>query len=291
MEIYRTRIDTIRNYNLDPNEVIKGLNGYYESDKRNGYITVMRNDYEGPAYFTAALYLSALIEWLREDHDIFYRPGLIFDQIEAARSAAKMCCLRAHIKDEISKRELWCGADEDVPALVDTLFKAYDECVERANKNRKDAVKLSKEIRCVVKEKDRSFAILQDLYRDIVKKQPDGLSAEDIANKILDRVLTTEDLLHKSVDSVNKECKATGKLMVEDYEFKLKNYILKDIKKHGYRYDSLETKSIEEIVDRIIQIATCPRNEWANCEIENLRGQISRLKDLINVMNKEVGDM
>lgn len=424
MEIYRTRIDTIRNYNLDPNEVINGLNGYYESDKRNGYIIVKRNDFEGPAYFTAALYLSALIEWLREDHDIFYRPGLIFDQIEAARSAAKMCGLRAHIKDEISKRGLWCGADEDVPELVDTLFKVIDECRECADNNRKDAVKLSKEIRCVVnekesaieklkdrieeleynfkavcdeddifrtralkaeeevkklkssvfdmesmhkgvlidtavekkiidsaaaeefrnliftdivrticqecydrglamnsynvetcimrkeikdlklklknaeesdinalirdyctkndivapsryfsdkacveylfsvvdlKQKDRSFTILQDLHRDIFKKQPDGLSAEDIANKILDRVLETEDLLHKSVDSVNKECKATGKLMVEDYKLKLKNYILKDIKEHGYRYDGLQTKSLEEIVDWIITMATVDR--------------------------------
>lgn len=34
-----------------------------------------------------------------------------------------------------------------------------------------------------------------------------------------------------------------------------------------------------------------PRDEWTNCEIENLRGQISRLKDLINAMNEEVKDM
>lgn len=79
--------------------------------------------------------------------------------------------------------------------------------------------------------------------------------------------------------------------MVEDYEFKLKNYILKDIKKHGYRYDGLENKSIEEIVDWIIEMATCPRNEWANYEIENLRGKITTLKDLINAMNEEVKDM
>lgn len=244
-----------------------------------------------------------------------------------------------------------------------------------------------------------SVTILQDIYRDIFKRQPDGLSAEDIANKILNRVLETEDLLHKSVDSVNKECKAVGKQMIADYEkdllqfiykeykdqihrdegviaynppsvrntilkiitdyarnrkrvdiletgiksifdkyktkftvddyvingdpttsfmldcisswigspafesrgkiraeienykLKLKDYILKDIKEHGYRYNGLETKSIEEIVDRIIQIATCPRNEWTNREIENLRSQITRLKDLINAMNEEVKDM
>ena len=705
-------IEIVREYHFDPKEVIKGLNGYYESDKRNSYITVRRNDAEAPAYLTTALYLSALIEWLREDFDIFYRPGLIFDQIEAARNAAKMCGLRAHIKDEISKRGLWCGADADIPELVDTLFKAYDECGEHADKNRKEVVKLSKENRelkegvcedimkyvrqeasrngfelsdevdgepinikmiitvkrvfhdllellrkrtaeikevndqrwkdlrdihsalgcydvydevddflkavkaraayleslsrnaeretrkavndqlkkdtdyvadvlstilealgisksdtvhldvfglktkaiqraaCVKSEhdryleqldskdryisdrirssckahgvdidagllttsdwqqlvtflcseveklkdeieekckgqamvtrqetkqecykylwdaikalnpdcdalkitdyekligrifyemslvndrckrcwrehtnekfgyiqrtnkaeeevkklkeqKDRSFVILQDLYRDIFKKQPDGLSAEDIATKILDKVLKTEDLLHKSVDSVNKECKATGKLMIADYEkdllqfickeykdriglsdntitynppsvrntvlkiisdyarsrtrvdiletqiksifdkykskftvddylinadpssglmldcfsawfrdtstdsesrgkiraeienykLKLKDYILKDINEHGYRYGGLEKKSIEEIVDWIITMATCPRNEWANCEIKKLRDQIDSLKGLINAMNEEVKDM
>lgn len=522
-------IETVRKYNFDPKEVIAGLNGYYESDKRNDYITVRRNDIEGPAYLTAVLYLSALIEWLREDHDIFYRPGLIFDQVGAARSVAKMCCLRAHIKDEISKRGLWCDKDADIPELVDTLFKAYDECKEhrdKNDKNRKDAVKLSKENgelkesvckdimnyiryesfrngfelpeeidgepltikrvfhdllelmrkreteikdvrkkhwndlrdinkalgrdgtcdntdgfakavkaraeyleslsrnaerevqkeakqecykylwnalkmlspdcdalkidryedlvdrilyemslandgckRCrrdhstekfdyirrtnklkeqldkatadyqalreenqklknsqksdinqlirdhcikhgivapsryltdeacveylfsVIDQKDRSFAILQDLYRDIFKRQPNGLSAEDIANKILDRMLMTEDLLHKSVDSVNKECKATGRLMLDDYKLKLKDYILKDIKEHGYRYDGLETKSIEEIVDWIITMVTCPRDEWAASEIRNLRGHIDSLKGLINAMNEEVGDM
>lgn len=108
-----------------------------------------------------------------------------------------------------------------------------------------------------------SVTILQDIYRDIFKRQPDGLSAKDIATKILDRMLTTEDLLHKSVDSVNKECKATGRMMVEAYKIDLKDYILKDIKEHGYRYDGLQTKSIEEIVDWIITMATLDRSSIA----------------------------
>ena len=36
-------------------------------------------------------------------------------------------------------------------------------------------------------------------------------------------------------------------------------------------------------------MATCPRNEWVKNEIENLRGKITTLKDLINAMNEEVG--
>lgn len=324
-------IEIVRKYNFDPKEVIAGLNGYYESDKRNGYITVRRNDAEGPAYFTTALYLSALIEWLRVDHYIFYYPGMdIRDSVESGLTvdqveAAKMCCLIASIKAALSKRGIWFDKNADIPELFDVLFKALDEVGERADGIRKEAVKLSKENRelkssqksdtnalirdcctshgiiapsrylsdeaCVEYLFSVSFAILQDLYRDIFKKQPDGLSAEDIANKILDRVLETEDLLHKSVDSVNKECKATGRMMVEAYKIDLKDYILKDIKEHGYRYDGLETKSVEDIVDRIIQMATCPRDEWAASEIRNLRGHIDSLKGLINAMNEEVGDM
>lgn len=570
MEIYRTpskEIQEIILANVTYEAVIDGLNGYFTSEPRNEYITIkMEPDKQNFALYEAEAWADILIEWLRKKHDIFYRPGSKLDQVEAARSAAKMCRLRAHIKDEICKRGLWFGADEDIPELVDTLFKAYDEEGKRADKNRNDVVKLSREngelrkevkdimndirqkssrngfefpeeidgepltvkrvfhdllellrmketrirnaeretrkavseecydylwnalkklspdcdalkitdyedlvdrifyemslvndnckkcrrkqstekfsyiqrtnkaeeevkklkeqldkaaadyqalseenqkhkdsvfdlektcyresyisdriheicaakgvelddtflynddytwedlvvflceeigklkkeikevtdqrwkdlrdinktlgydgmdghvddfakavkarAECVkralgeesdintlirdyctknnivapsryfsekacveylfsvidLKQKDRSFTILQDLYRDIFKRQPDGLSAEDIANKILDRVLKTEDLLHKSVDSVNKECKATGRLMVDDYKLKLKSYILKDIKEHGYRYDGLQSKSIEEIVDWIIVMATCDRSNIA----------------------------
>lgn len=262
MEVYRIpskKIQDIVFANATYEAVIEGLNGYFASEPRNNYITVkMESDgiKQDFALYEPEAWADILIEWLRKKHDIFYRPGMTLDQVEAARSVAKMCDLRApsrYFSDE---------------ACIEYLFSLINS-----------------------KQKDRSFTILQDLYRDIFKRQPGGLSAEDIANKILDRVLETEDLLHKSVDSVNKECKATGKLMVEDYKLKLKDYILKDIKKHGYRYDGLETKSPQEIVDWIIEMATCPRDGWAKDEIENLRGQISRLKDLINAMNEEVGDM
>lgn len=459
MEVYRIpskKIQEIIFANATYEAVIEGLNGYFASEPRNDYITVkMESDgiKQDFVLYEPEAWADILIEWLRKKHDIFYRPGMTLGHVEAARSAAKMCRLRAHIKDEIRKRGLWFGEDEDIPELVDTLFKAYDEEGERADKNRKEVkdiilqdimndirqessrngfefpeeidgepltvkrvfhdllellrmketriktlnaelatkwtktslinwlhqrarhkgvelddtflysddtqydwtdivdslfdeiVKMRHEIEevndkrwkdlrdinkllgydgvdgyvddfaktvkaraectkralgeesdinklireyctkhgivapsrylgdeaCVeylfsvidLKQKDRSFTILQDLYRDIFKKQPDGLSAEDIANKILDRVLKTEDLLHKSVDSVNKECKATGRLMVDDYKLKLKSYILKDIKEHGYRYDGLQSKSIEEIVDWIITMATLDRSSIA----------------------------
>lgn len=250
-------IEIVREYNFDPKEVIKGLNGYYESDKCNSYITIRRNGVQ-TAYLTTTLYLSALIEWLREDFDIFYRPGMTLDQVEAATRALK--------------------AEEEVKKLKEQLDKAAADYQALSEENQKlknaeksDTNKLIREYctehgiiapsryisdeACVeylfsvidLKQKDRSFTILQDLYRDIFKRQPGGLSAEDIANKILDKVLETDSPAAQ---------RGKTRAEIENYKLKLKDYILKDIKKHGYRYDGLETKSIEEIVDWIITMAT-----------------------------------
>lgn len=110
-----------------------------------------------------------------------------------------------------------------------------------------------------------SVSILQDLYRDIFKKQPNGLSAKDIATKILDKVSTKDDeisqlkALINAIDSV-KESRGKIRAEIENYKLSLKDYILKDIKENGYRYDGLETKSIEEIVDWIIMLAACDRS-------------------------------
>lgn len=456
MEIYGTPSKETKDILLASvaySEVIEGLNRYFTSEPRNNYIsiwpTVNAQDF---VLYEPEAWADILIEWLRKKHDIFYRPGLKLDQVEAARSAAKKeakqecykylwdrlrvlspdcdalkitdyeklvdrifyemsliagnCkeCQRKHSTEKFDYIWRTNKAEEEVKKLKEQLDKVEDaqkeavckdimnyirhessrngfelpeeidgepltikrvfhdllelmrkrgaeikkvndqrwkdlrdinkalgydgmdghvddfakavkaraECVKRALGEESDINALIRDwctkndvippsryfsdkacveyLFSVIKldQKDRSVSILQDLYRDIFKKQPDGLSAEDIANKILDKMLKTEDLLHKSVDSVNKECKATGKLMVEDYSRNLKTYILKDIKKLGYPCDGLQTKSIEEIIDWII---TMDRDVLVNSKIENLRGQIKRLKDLINAMNEEVGDM
>lgn len=59
------------------------------------------------------------------------------------------------------------------------------------------------------------------------------------------------------------ESRGKTRAEIENYKLKLKDYILKDIKEHGYRYDGLEKKSIEEIVDWIITMATLDRSNIA----------------------------
>lgn len=265
-------IEDVRKYHFDPKEVIKGLNGYYESDKCNSYITVRRNDVEGPAYLSTNLWLSALIEWLREDYDIFYRPGLTIDQVEAARNAAKMCSLRAHIKDELSKRDLWFDKNADIPELVDTLFKAYDECNKDRDRNRENAAKLSEENQELKKElnalKDSQKSDANKLIRDCCANH--GIIAPS-------RYLSDEasvEYVFSLLDSYSKqrnEACANRYRAVDNYKLNLKDYILKNIKKHGYRYDGLETKSIEVIVDWIIEMATC-----ANKEVEDVQKETKR---------------
>ncbi len=145
-------IETVRENSFNAKSVIDGLNEYYE-DKQT-FIRVYRDFGQGPIYLDAGLWVSALIEWLRVDHDIFYRPGLIFDQVEAARNAAKMCGLRAHIKDELDKRDLWFDKNADIPELVDTLFKAYDgiDAVELLRKQETEIRNAKLETRKAVNE-------------------------------------------------------------------------------------------------------------------------------------------
>lgn len=64
---------------------------------------------------------------------------------------------------------------------------------------------------------------------------------------------------------LDSPAKSRGKTRaeIENYKLKLKGYILKDIKEHGYRYNGLETKSIEKIVDWTIMLAACDRSSIA----------------------------
>lgn len=224
-------IENVREYNLDPKEVIAGLNGYYESDKCNGYITVRRNDVEGPAYFTAALYLSALIEWLRVDHDIFYRPGLTLDQVEAARSAAKMCCLRATIKNGFNKRGLfypgfpWRDKEADIPELVEEIFKAYDECSEARDRNRKDATKLSE----VTQELRKELNTLKDTVSKVrirLNKKFCALGYEEDLEKLVDIALRGVEARDETINRLTRprhdEC--------ED----IMNYIRQESSRNGF---------------------------------------------------------
>lgn len=246
MEIYRNTIDSVRNYNLDPKEVIKGLNGYYESDKRNGYITVKRNDVEGPAYLSTTIYLSALIEWLRVDHDIFYRPGMTLDQIEAARNAAKMCGLRAHIKDEISKRGLWCGADEDIPELVDTLFKVIDECREHANKNRKELNGLKDTVSEVRSRLNKRFCTdAKGYYENDLEKLVDiALRAVEARDETISRINVTAQ------KEVKQEC----------YD-----YLWNAVKKLSPDCDALKIDRYEDLVDRIFYEMSLVNDNCKEC--------------------------
>lgn len=302
-------IEDVRKYHFDPKEVIKGLNGYYESDKRNGYITVKRNDVEGPAYLSTILWLSALIEWLREDHDIFYYPGmdirdsggpgLIFDQVEAARNAAKMCGLRAHIKDELGMRDLWFDKNADILELVDTLFRALDCCDETINRLTRPWNDECKDIMNYIRheasrngfdlpeEIDGGALTIKRVFHDLLellgKKEAQRKAVNEQRWEDLRDIYKALgcDGMNGHIDDFAKAVKARAEYIeslsriakqeVDDYKLSLKDYILHDIKEHGYRYNGLETKSIEEIVDWIITMATC-----ANKTVEDVQKETKR---------------
>lgn len=204
MEVYKTPSKESQDILLASvvcSEVIEGLNRYFASEPRNNYIsiwpTVNKRDF---VLYEPEAWADILIEWLRKKHDIFYRPGMTPDQVEAARSAAKMCCLRESIKAALRKRGISCKGDADIPELVDTLFEAYDECGERADKNRKYTAKLSEEIRCVVNEKESAIENLKDRIAELESNFKAVCDEDDIFRT---RALKAEEEVRKLKTELN----------------------------------------------------------------------------------------
>ena len=94
----------------------------------------------------------------------------------------------------------------------------------------------------------RNEHIIKDLYRDILHRQPDGLSNEDIATKILDKVLETKERLD------HKEAKVVGEIRVKQYEEELLNYIYKEYEHRINLSDKTITYNPPSIRDTITKI-------------------------------------
>lgn len=314
-------IEGVREYKFDPKNVIEGLNGYYERGISNSFIRVYRDFFEGPAYLGPDVWLSALIEWLREDYDIFYYPGmdirdsggpgLILDQVEAARNAAKICGLRAHIKDEMSKRGLWCTA-EDIPELVDTLFKAYDERGKRADKNRVDATKLSE----VNHELNIALNISHDAYRKLSNRKDhmmtrlnhivnNGVEFQFDEDKVIDRLeerlKVREERITELTTALDISKDAYRKLLDErnapdvDIREKARNevfyYIIGTYQKHGLDPSDIYSpnNSLEDVIYRLIVRYEAKVKLYNQLKREGVdrNDVIKKLKELLNEINKE----
>lgn len=305
MEVYRTPSKDIQEIilaNVTYEAVIEGLNGYFASEPRNDYITVKFDD-RTSALYEAEAWADILIEWLRKKHDIFYRPGLTLYQVEAARSAAKTCCLRAHIKDEISKRGLWCDKDADIPALVDTLFEGYDGCVKRGDKNRKDAVTLS-EVNQELKKELNALKDTVSKVRSKLNKKFCTLGYEEDLEKLADIAVKAVEARDETISRINVT--AHKEVKQECYD-----YLWNALKVLSPECDALKIDHYEDLVDRIFYELSFVNSYCKRCrgehttekfdyirrtnkaeeEVKNLRGQIDRLKGLINAMNEEVKDM
>lgn len=272
MEVYRTpskEIQEIILASVTYEAVIKGLNGYFASEPRNNYITVkMESDKQNFALYEGEAWADILIEWLRKKHEIFYYPGM----------EAK--------KEDVWKNVMNCIRQEASPCGFG-LPRACQDLIEDL-KRRDEEIKELKER--IAKLEERIAKL--EFRVEAVCNEYDIFRARALNTECVKRALGEEsDILHKSVDSVNKECKATGKLMVEDYKLKLKDYILKDIKKHGYRYGGLQSKSVEEIVDWIITMATSDRSNIALRDIyTTVASPAERLRYNIDDCNGEIVD-
>lgn len=282
MDIYKTpskEIQEIILANVTYETVIDGLNKYFASKPRNEYITVkMESDKQDFALYEAEAWADILISWLRTEHDIFYYPGMEAKHAKMERIPPLTELMIADYEKDLLKF---------IYEQYKSRTRLSDETITYDPQNvRNTIVKIiSDYARCRTRDD-----ILEAQIKFIFDKYKTEFTIDDY---VLNGDPTSKFMLDCISSWMTSPAESRGKTRaeIENYKLKLKNYILKDIGEHGYRYDGLETKSVEEIVAFIIAMATCPRNEWAKDEIENLRGQIKRLKDLINAMNEEVKDM
>lgn len=95
----------------------------------------------------------------------------------------------------------------------------------------------------------RNEHILKDLYRDILHTQPNGLSNEDIATRILDKMLEMKECLD------HKEAEIVGEIRVKQYEEELLNYICKEYENRIHLTDhniTYNPPSIRSTITKII---------------------------------------
>ena len=97
--------------------------------------------------------------------------------------------------------------------------------------------------------------ILEERIKSIFDKYKTKFTVDDY---VIDGDSSTRFMLDCIGSWIDSPAKSRGKTRaeIENYKLKLKDYILRDINEHGYRYNGLETKSIEEIVDWIITMVT-----------------------------------
>lgn len=94
----------------------------------------------------------------------------------------------------------------------------------------------------------------------------------------------SKDAYRKLLDERNQPAVDAEKRVKSDILY----YIIGTYQQHGFGSSDIYSPydSLTDVIDKLIE-----RYNEANHEIENLRSQIDRLKDLINAMNEEVKDM
>lgn len=323
MEVYKTPSKDVQEIilaNVTYKEVIEGLNGYFASEPRNDYITVkMESDKQNFALYEAEAWADILISWLRTEHEIFYYPGMeakyakmerippftermmdegALNSLKALykRVIGQAVGINSHtliadsIKFAVNGKESAIEKMKERIAELESNFKAVcdedDIFRTRALKAEEEAKKLKEQLEKTT-GKQMVDKYEKDLLRFIYKEYKgrthlsdetvtyDPPSVRNTVLKIISdyaRSRTRVDILETRIKSIFDRCKA--KFTVDDYVL------------NGDPTTSFMLDCISSWID-----SPAPRDGWTNREIENLRGQISRLKDLINAMNEEVEDM
>lgn len=317
--------------NVTYKEVIEGLNGYFASEPRNDYITIkMKSDKQNFALYEAEAWADILISWLRTKHEIFYYPGMeakyakmerIPPFTERMMDEGALNSLKALYKRVIGQAvginshtliadSIKCAVNEKESAIekmkeriaeLESNFKAVcdddDIFRTRALKAEEEIRKLKVELNAIKDTVSQArsrlnskFVSLPGYEEDLVKLADIALKAVEARDQTYSRINTTAkkeakqecyEYLWNALKNLTPDCDALKIDRYEDlvdrifYEMSLVNYGCKRCRKEH------STEKFDYI----------RRTNKAEEEVKNLRGQIKRLKGLINAMNEEVKDM
>lgn len=205
-------------------DVIDGLNKYFAEDETRVRVPRSFVEIKGPSKvifyrFDAEMYLDKLIAWLRTEHGIFYYPGMEAKYAKTERippfteRMKNDGALRTLKKLHKIVTNVEVSDKADSPTLIAAAIENDFAVLKQDLKNALEAKESFFETKG--KLNYRKEHILKDLYRDILHKQPDGLSDEDIATKILDKMLEMKERLDRkeggitmSADEFTKAFKA-----------------------------------------------------------------------------------
>ena len=235
---------TFASYKFKPSDVINGLNRYFAETKAHHYLRVPLEIRRGVCFDNPYNVLicdpeevvGVAINWLREEHDIFYTPGM-----------------------EVPKKDcdIFCEENLDVVPVArvrEALGIAEDsdifQCIKYRDNERNQFGKLIADIRKAAGMSDLNPMDLVEYIRDLVKSRRESLNSwYDEHVKVLDMKYEILKVYREIFDCSNGDPEGTDAETLQDILTEYKRCLeLKDVaEEKAIKYKELARENEEKL--------------------------------------------